>query len=58
MRMIGASLQGDPSGWLKPPVDLGFWNGCIWLSATVATYCPTDKMGQTKLTGLFNQADG
>ena len=46
MRMIGASLQGEPSGWLKPPVDSGFWSDGSWLAATVATYCPTGKMAE------------
>ena len=37
-------LQGDPSGWLQPPVDLGLGSCGSWWAAIVATdrlpYCP------------------
>ena len=34
-------VQGDPSGWLQPPVDLGLGSCDSWWAATVATNCPT-----------------
>ena len=34
-------LQGDPSGWLQPPVDLGLGSSGSWWAAIVATNCPT-----------------
>ena len=49
-------LQGDPSGWLKPPFDLV----PTVLAATAATYCPS-RMAEhpkSKSTGGFNYLDG
>ena len=33
-------LQGDPSGWLQPPIDLGLITSSSGWAAIVATYCP------------------
>ena len=34
-------VQGDPFGWLQPPVDVDLGSSGSWLVATVATNCPT-----------------
>ena len=58
MGHVGDRLQGDPSDWLKPPVDLVLTAGAWW-AAPVATYCP-DKMtehAKSKSKGDFNPPD-
>ena len=37
-------LQGDPSGWLQPPVDISLEDSGNWWAATVATNCPTAQV--------------
>ena len=34
-------VQGDPTGWLQPPVELILGSSGSWRAATVATNCPT-----------------
>ena len=54
------SLQGDPSGWLKSPIDLVPSFGSYWAAATVAPYCP-GRMAEnpySQSTGGFNHSDG
>ena len=48
-------LQGDTSGWLKPPVDLVLESYVIWWAAVVATYCPTAKTDASPCTTIWGQ---
>ena len=51
-------LQGDPSGWLKPPVDLDLGCSAILPGQQVATSQPAARTIGTKSTGAFNRPDG
>ena len=37
--MSSTLVQGDPSGWLQPPVDLGWGSYGSWWATIVATNC-------------------
>ena len=44
LKCYRVDIQGHPSGWLQPPVDLGLGSSGSWWAATVATNCHTLSM--------------